>query len=141
MESSIGNIVHAIQLAVAPVFLLTAVATLISVMNVRLARVVDRRRVLNARKAGLDELSASADVAELAMLHKRGRLIYFSMFSAVLSAWLVCVIVAAAFLGAMFSVDVAKVIASLFCAGHACHDRRPDDVSARSIYRCGASVD
>ena len=42
----IANITHAIQLAVAPVFLLTAIATLINVLNARLGRTIDRRRYL-----------------------------------------------------------------------------------------------
>jgi len=36
------------SLAVAPVFLLTAIATLISALNVRLGRIVDRQRALQA---------------------------------------------------------------------------------------------
>jgi hypothetical protein len=40
----IDGITHAIQLAVAPVFLLSAVATLLGVLTGRLGRAVDRRR-------------------------------------------------------------------------------------------------
>ena len=40
----ITDITHAIQLAVAPVFLMTAIATLINVLNARLGRTIDRRR-------------------------------------------------------------------------------------------------
>ncbi len=44
--SSFGDITHAIQLAVAPVFLLAGVNTLLAVLTNRLSRSVDRRRVL-----------------------------------------------------------------------------------------------
>ena len=46
METHITDITHVIQLAVAPVFLLTAIGTLITALNNRLGRVIDRRRVL-----------------------------------------------------------------------------------------------
>ena len=46
MESHVLDISHVIQLAVAPVFLLTAIATLINAMNTRLGRIVDRRRLV-----------------------------------------------------------------------------------------------
>ena len=40
------KIAHIIQLSVAPVFLLTGVATLLNVLSGRLARIIDRARVL-----------------------------------------------------------------------------------------------
>ena len=44
--TSFGDITHVIQLAVAPVFLLTGVGTLLAVLTNRLARAVDRSRVV-----------------------------------------------------------------------------------------------
>ena len=49
MESHLTDISRVIQLAVAPVFLLTAIATMIGAMSTRLGRIVDRRRVILAR--------------------------------------------------------------------------------------------
>ena len=99
VESHLGDITRVIQLSVAPVFLLTAISTLISAMNGRLARIVDRRRVLLGRgrssAASDDSLSLGE---ELALLEKRSRLVYLAIFSAVLSALLVCLVVAFAFL-------------------------------------------
>ena len=43
-----GDVTHVIQLAIAPVFLLTAVGTMLNVLVSRLSRSVDRRRVLVA---------------------------------------------------------------------------------------------
>lgn len=111
MESHISTITHAIQLAVAPVFLLTAIATLINVMSSRLSRIVDRRRVVDARRS---DQTDDDPRSELAHLDQRSQMIYFSIFSAVLSALLVCLVVAGAFVGALLAVDVAKVIAALF---------------------------
>ena len=87
MENHLSDITHVIQLAVAPVFLLTAIATLISALNTRLGRIVDRRRVL------LDRMRQAADhVAEahreLSLLSRRARLIYFAILAAVAAATL-----------------------------------------------------
>lgn len=111
MESHLGDISRVIQLAVAPVFLLTAIATLISAMNVRLGRIVDRRRVVLDRI----EKTATADLQEeLIRLARRSRLIYFAIFFAVLSALLVCLVVAGAFIGALLAYDLARAVAALF---------------------------
>lgn len=42
------GIARAIQLAIAPVFLLTAIGTLLGVMTTRLHRIIDRARVWEA---------------------------------------------------------------------------------------------
>jgi hypothetical protein len=114
METHIADITHVIQLAVAPVFLLTAIGTLITALNNRLGRAVDRRRVVQERllHATLDD---GADArAELARLTERSRLIYFAILAAVTAALLVCLVVASAFVGALLSVELAKPVAVLF---------------------------
>ena len=47
--NQIDEIAHLIQLSVAPVFLLTGVGTLLNVLSGRLARIIDRARVLEER--------------------------------------------------------------------------------------------
>lgn len=114
MDNHLSDIARVIQLAVAPVFLLTAIATMISAMNLRLGRIVDRRRVLLSRveQSLVDESMTRQD--ELALLEKRSRLVYFAIFYAVLSALLVCLVVASAFIGALMTTDLARVVAGLF---------------------------
>ncbi len=77
-----------IQLAVAPVFLLTAVAGMIGALTHRLARVIDRSRVLH--KELMDEsLKPSVRDAynqELKNIATRGRFINVSMIFLVLCA-------------------------------------------------------
>ena len=111
MESHIADITHAIQLAVAPVFLLTAIATLINVLSSRLSRIVDRRRVVHGR---LGDGHDDEHQAELKQLDRRSQIIYFAIFFAVLGALLVCLVVASAFVGALLASDVAKLVAGLF---------------------------
>lgn len=75
MALDVSNITHSIQLAVAPVFFLTGVAGMIGAVAGRLARIIDRGRVLE------DRMSSSADadyiersMLELGFLRRRGRL-------------------------------------------------------------------
>ena len=116
METHLTDISRVIQLAVAPVFLLTALATLISALNARLGRIVDRRRVVYERLLGQDKGQDAPADREIASLARRSKLIYFAIFCVVLSALLVCLVVAGAFLGALFGVDLAKLVATLFIA-------------------------
>lgn len=114
MDSHLADISHVIQLAVAPVFLLTAVATLINALSTRLGRIVDRRRVVQQSLQGQDPEAAMAAEQEIRRLALRSRLIYHAIFCSVLSALLVCLVVAGAFLGALLAVDLARTVAALF---------------------------
>jgi uncharacterized protein DUF2721 len=114
METHIGDIARAIQLAVAPVFLLTAIGTLITALNNRLGRAVDRRRVVQERMHHASQEGATEALIELATLARRSRLIYFSILAAVTAGLLVCLVVACAFIGALLTIDLSKAVAVLF---------------------------
>src|SRR5271154_341273 len=113
METHISDITRVIQLAVAPVFLLTAIGTLITALSNRLARAVDRRRVIKQQIEANTEHAAGLR-AELAQIQRRVGLIYFPILSSVVAALLVCLVVASAFVGALFSFEIAKLVAVLF---------------------------
>ena len=118
MESHITDITHVIQLAIAPVFLLTAIGTLIAVLNIRLGRNIDRRRLMEEELRGSSEDKQTdeqrARQRELRLLARRVRLIYFAMLSAGLGALLVCLVVAGSFVGALVAVDISREVAVLF---------------------------
>jgi hypothetical protein len=118
MESHITDITHVIQLAIAPVFLLTAIGTLIAVLNIRLGRNIDRRRLMEEELRGSTEDKRTdeqhARQRELRLLARRVRLIYFAMLSAGLGALLVCLVVAGSFIGARVAVDISREVAVLF---------------------------
>lgn len=113
METHFADISRVIQLAVAPVFLLTAITTLINALNSRLARIIDRRRVV-LRQTGSSADAPENSGLELAMLERRSRLVYLAIFFAVLSALLVCLVVAGAFVGALIQTDLSRAVAALF---------------------------
>jgi hypothetical protein len=115
MENHVTSVTHVIQLAVAPVFLLTAITTLISALNVRLGRIVDRQRALQ----GLGPVAVRSDAAmerqrEFALLDRRAHLSYVAILAAVIAGLFVCLVVAMAFVGVLFEVDLARFLAVLF---------------------------
>jgi hypothetical protein len=114
MESHLTDIARVIQLAVAPVFLLTAVGTLITALNNRLGRIVDRRRVLHDRESGPAGTQRDEARQELRLLSRRIRLIYFAILAAVTGALFVCLVVAVAFVGALMAVDLSRLVAVMF---------------------------
>ncbi len=119
-QATIDTIAHAIQLAVTPVFLLAGVSGLLGVMTHRLARIVDRSRVLHARLAG-DGAGQDDDVrAEIAVLHQRVMVVNFSISLGTICALLICTVVAVIFLGSFMAINVAMPIALCFVTGMAC---------------------
>ena len=69
------TVTHGIQLAVAPVFLLTAVSGLIGAIAGRLARIIDRARVVEDRARLSDDAEYLQRARnELMALRQRGRL-------------------------------------------------------------------
>ena len=113
----VADITRIIQLAVAPVFLLTAIGTILSALNNRLGRIVDRRRVIQDRlhrSLAQDEHSDDADIDELQLLARRISLIYHAIVLAIVCALFICLLVASAFLGVFVAIDIARLIGTLF---------------------------
>jgi hypothetical protein len=110
----LGDVTHVIQLAIAPVFLLTAVGTLLNVLVNRLGRSVDRRRVLVAALPTLDAIVAGQVHRELDYVERRVHLIYTAILLAVGTALFICLLIALAFLDALIAADLSQLIAVLF---------------------------
>jgi hypothetical protein len=108
------EIAGVIQLAVAPVFLLTAVGTVIAALNMRLGRAVDRRRDLEAKLPSLPAAELPSAREELEIIARRIRFVYLSVLSAVISALFVCLLIAFAFLGAFVRTDLSYTIGAMF---------------------------
>ena len=113
-EPHLANITQAIQLAIAPVFLLTAVGAIINALMGRLGRAVDRRRKLEDLLRAFEGETRESMDRELAVLAERIKLVLWAMASAVLSALLVCVLIGTAFLGAFVALDLSRPVAVLF---------------------------
>lgn len=108
------TIVNVIQLAVAPVFLLTGIAAMLAVLNARLARIVDRLRLLEASRE--DARSAGTDSDTEAQLSRRARLVYRAVALSTAAALCISAVIAVIFLSFFFGLKTAPVIAALFVA-------------------------
>lgn len=113
-DSQIVDITRLIQLAVAPVFLLTAVGTIIGVLSSRLGRVVDRSRTLEDRLKQLHAEGQRKVREELSVLGRRVRLVYASMTLAVICALFVGLLIAVAFVDAFVAIDLSRFVGLLF---------------------------
>lgn len=118
-ETGVAAIAHVIQLSVAPVFLLLAIGTMLSLMTNRLARIVDRARALRREVVAAQAAANTAALRESASLVRRGRLISNSIALCTTSALLICAIVAVLFAGAFFALDTSRLVSVLFVAAMA----------------------
>ncbi|HZE11674.1 MAG TPA: DUF2721 domain-containing protein [Burkholderiales bacterium] len=110
------DVARLIQLAIAPVFMLTAVGTIIGVLSTRLGRAVDRSRALEDRLRQLPPEGQNLAREELLLLGRRVRLVYGSIVLAVLCALFVGSLIAVAFVDAFIDIDMSKFIGLLFIA-------------------------
>jgi len=114
LDANVFDMTRVIQLAVAPVFLLTAIGTIINALANRLGRAVDRRRVLEELVSSQEGETRDDMTRELLILAKRIKLVLWSMALSVLSALLVCLLIGTAFAGAFISLDLSRPVAMLF---------------------------
>ncbi|MFZ6748866.1 DUF2721 domain-containing protein [Undibacterium sp. Ren11W] len=118
MTLQLGDVSHIIQLAIAPVFLLTGVGTTLTVLTNRLARIIDRCRVLEdlipeevgaPLKPGLRE--------ELDELYERSHLINRAITLSTSCGLLICLVITTLFLADATSLGLDNIIAALFVGG------------------------
>jgi len=110
-------IAHAIQLAIAPVFLLTGIAALLGVMANRLARIIDRARHYEDVWENLDEDARQLAREELGFLETRRHLAAWAINFCTTGALLVCTVIAALFADEFFEADLKWLAGALFvCA-------------------------
>lgn len=114
-EAPITAVAHVIQLAVAPVFLLTGIGALLGVMTNRLARIVDRARTLE-RRTGTTAMNVSEIQRELGMLSRRAKVVSWAIGLCTTTALLISSVIVILFLGAFVPFDMSTPVASLFVA-------------------------
>ncbi len=115
LANAAPDVGHAIQLALAPVFLLTGIAGMLNVMAGRLARIIDRGRQLKERP--LDAAAAADDaerVDELHSLERRRQLASTAITSCTLSALLVCTVIPCLFLEELLGLPLRWLEGVLF---------------------------
>jgi hypothetical protein len=111
---ALPTIAEAIQASLSPVFMLTGIGALLNVLTGRLARVIDRARVLEERHPALQREDRSRAAAELRRLARRMKVINASLFLAVASAVATCAVVAMLFIGALTRFHIGQWVAFSF---------------------------
>ncbi len=110
-ELQVSDIARVIQLAVAPVFLLSGVGVTLTVLTNRLARIIDRARYLQGAPVGF----RTEDVtSELAVLSRRAALVHQAITLSTTCALVICLVIISLFLATFLNRDVATLIALLF---------------------------
>ena len=114
LPEHITDVTHAIQLALAPVFLLTGLAGLLNVMTNRLARIVDRARALGegpivAALPGQESLRIRLQRLEL-----RRHFTSIAITACTIAALLLCMVVATLFFEAMLDARLSGLVGVLF---------------------------
>jgi len=108
--SSLIEVANAIQLAVAPAFLLTGMGAILSVMTNRLARIIDRFRVLNE----IHNKLSNDDLIELESLRLRAKWTHWAIALTTLSALLTCIVIASIFIATEIRFNFDQFIVLLF---------------------------
>ena len=112
------TITHGIQLAVAPVFLLTAVSGMIGAVAGRLARIIDRARLVEAKvHDSVDAALLARATFELAELRLRGRLANGCIALLTCCSFLIGLTIILLFLDEMTAFQSARWAVAGFLAG------------------------
>ena len=112
-DSAITAIGHVIQLAVAPTFMLTAIGAMLGVMTNRLARIIDRSRVLEVQNP-VDPGAREIIDTELLALGRRGKYVNRAITLCTVTALLISSVIAVLFLGAFIEFNASVPVAVLF---------------------------
>jgi len=127
VDPSTGVIAHAIQLAVAPVFLLSGIGGLLGVMANRLARVIDRARSFESAWPSLGAAARDQARLEIEVLERRRRMCSWSISYCTTAALLICLVIVTLFVeeflatnlrwaaGGLFVLAMLAVICGLAC--------------------------
>ena len=108
------GLAKAIQLSVAPVFLVTGISGLLGVLTNRLSRVIDRARSLQEQQLDSHLAHARRLAQDLKIQKRRMGLLNRAIQTATLTGLLVAAVVAVTFVSAMAALDLAAIVVPLF---------------------------
>ncbi len=109
------DIAHLIQIALTPIFLISAIGVTLNVLTSRLARIVDRARALEDRAREAPRPADGGSLhGKLAVLERRARWINSAITLITLSALFIALVVVMLFVNAFLRWDLSAFIASMF---------------------------
>jgi hypothetical protein len=112
--SAVAGLAKAIQLSVAPVFLLTGISGLLSMLTGRLTRIIDRTRVIQEVMEKGDLPQARRLQALLRVQKRRTFLINRAILCSTITALLVAGVIAILFISAVAALDLAAIVVPAF---------------------------
>ena len=112
----LDNIAHIIQTSLAPVFLLSGVATLINTLATRLARISDLMQRVATQLDGASSGSAKTQLLQLRLtrLQQRNTVLVVAMVSGTVAGASTCTAILTLFVGALSDRGTASVLFALF---------------------------
>ena len=111
---SVNTVADIVRIAVAPVFLLSGIASFVNVCTARLSRIVDRSREVEPKLLASRGAEHDRWLGELRVLDRRMSLVSWAISLSVLSAVLICAVVVLLFSANLSRLHVATAIAWLF---------------------------
>jgi hypothetical protein len=109
------DVAHLIQVALTPIFLISAIGVTLNVLTNRLARIVDRARAIEDILRNPDHARDGRDLhATLHVLARRARYINAAITLITLSALFIALVVVMLFVNAFLQWDLSALIACLF---------------------------
>ena len=112
----VNDLANAIQLALAPVFLLTGIGALLNVMTGRLARIMDRGRAFAEGRVSFLSQDHVPIALESQALEPRRRLTSIAITATTIAALFVCVVIAGLFVEVMLQTPIRWLISAFFAA-------------------------
>jgi hypothetical protein len=110
-----ADVAHLIQVALTPIFLISAIGVTLNVLTSRLARIVDRARAMETEVCRPDYQPGGRDLhAALAVMERRARYINTAITLITLSALFIALVVVMLFVNAFAHWDLAAFIAIMF---------------------------
>jgi hypothetical protein len=109
------DIAHLIQVALTPIFLISAIGVTLNVLTSRLSRIVDRARALEDQIRLSQHRPDIPDLhAQLGFLARRARRIHAAITLIILSALFIALVVVMLFVNAFLRWDLSAFIACMF---------------------------
>jgi CBS domain containing-hemolysin-like protein len=108
------DIAHLIQVALTPIFLISAIGVTLNVLTSRLARIVDRARAMENEARQTDSRNPRDLHAALRILERRARYINAAITLITISALFIALVVVMLFVNAFLRWDLSAFIASMF---------------------------
>lgn len=112
----VEGLAKAIQLSLAPVFLLAGVSGLLGVFTNRLARIIERARVLQDQRRDAPIATGRQVCRELQIQKHRMELVMRAIQCCTVTVLLVALVVSLVFLSAVARLDLALMVVPLFVA-------------------------